>query len=59
VPFARLNAVLDLQGKDYYAQGRRGWLHLHEKGGKEHAIPSHHNLERFLDEYIAAANLGG
>lgn len=53
--FARVNAVLDMKVKDYFIQGRRGWVRLHEKGGKEHEVPCHHTLERFLDEYIAAA----
>ena len=35
--------------------GRRGWVRLQEKGGKEHEVPCHHTLERYLDEYIAAA----
>jgi hypothetical protein len=26
-------------------QGRRGWVRLHEKGGKEHEMPTHHNLK--------------
>ncbi|MCB8883969.1 tyrosine-type recombinase/integrase [Acidisoma cellulosilytica] len=55
--FARVNAVLDMQVKDYFIQGRRGWVRLHEKGGKEHEVPCHHTLERFLDEYIAAAGI--
>jgi integrase/recombinase XerD len=38
-------------------QGRRGWVPLHEKGGKEHEVPCHHNLERFIEEYIAAAGI--
>jgi hypothetical protein len=29
-------------------------VRLHEKGGKEHEIPCHRNLEKYLDEYIAA-----
>ena len=29
-------------------------MRLHEKGGKEHELPCHHNLEQYLDEYIAA-----
>ena len=40
-------------------QGRRGWVRLHEKGGKEHDVPCHHNLDHFLDEYIAAAGIAG
>ena len=43
--------------RDYFVQGRRGWVRLHEKGGKEHEVPCHHNLERYLDEYIAAAGI--
>jgi integrase len=55
--FARVGAVLQMKVKDYFVQGRRGWVRLHEKGGKEHEVPCHHNLERFLDEYIAAASI--
>ncbi len=42
---------------DYYTQGRRGWVRLHEKGGKRHEMPCNHNLEAYLDAYIAAANI--
>lgn len=52
--FARVNAVINMKVKDYYTQGRRGWIRLHEKGGKEHDVPCHHTLEAYLDEYIAA-----
>jgi integrase len=55
--FARVNAVLQMKVKDYFVQGRRGWVRLHEKGGKEHEVPCHHNLEQYLDEYIAAAGM--
>jgi hypothetical protein len=27
--------------EDYYIQGRRGWVRLHEKGGKLHTLPCH------------------
>lgn len=57
--FARVNAVLNMKVKDYYTQGRRGWVRLHEKGGKEHDVPCHHTLEQYLDEYIAAAGIAG
>ena len=55
--FARVNAVLEMKVRDYFVQGRRGWVRLHEKGGKEHEVPCHHNLEQYLDEYIAAAGI--
>jgi site-specific recombinase XerD len=57
--FARVNAVLQMKVKDYFVQGRRGWVRLHEKGGKEHEVPCHHNLEQYLDEYIEAAGIAG
>jgi hypothetical protein len=28
--FARINAVLQIKVSDYFAQGRRGWVRLHE-----------------------------
>jgi hypothetical protein len=34
--FARINPVLQMKVRDYFVQGRRGWVRLHEKGGKEH-----------------------
>ena len=57
--FARINAVLQMKVRDYFVQGRRGWVRLHEKGGKEHEVPCHHSLEQYLDEYIAAAGIAG
>jgi integrase/recombinase XerD len=57
--FARVNAVIGMKVKDYFSQGRRGWVRLHEKGGKEHEVPCHHSLEKLLDEYIAAAGIAG
>jgi integrase len=57
--FARVGAVLQMKVGDYFVQGRRRWVRLHEKGGKEHDVPCHHNLDHFLDEYIAAAGIAG
>jgi integrase len=57
--FARINAVLEMKVSDYFVQGRRGWVRLQEKGGKEHEVPCHHNLGHYLDEYIAAAGIAG
>jgi integrase/recombinase XerD len=55
--FARIGAVLQVNVGDYFTQGRRGWVRLHEKGGKEQEAPCHHKLEVFLDEYLAAARI--
>jgi len=55
--FARVGAVLQMNVSDYFTQGRRGWVRLHEKGGKEHEAPCHHKLEAFLDEYLKAAGI--
>ena len=46
-----------LKVDDYYHNGARRRLRLHEKGGKEHDMPVHHLLERILDEYIMVAGL--
>jgi site-specific recombinase XerD len=55
--FARVNAVIGMKVKDYFIQGRRGWVRLHEKGGNEHEVPCHHTLEQLIDAYVAAANI--
>jgi hypothetical protein len=41
--------------EDYFANGKRWWVRLHEKGGKRHEMPAHHKLEAYLDEYVRAA----
>ena len=55
--FARIGAVVGMKGEDYYPNGKRWWLRLHEKGGKFHEVPAHHNAESYLDEYLAAAGI--
>jgi integrase len=57
--FARVNAVIEMKVKDYFTQGRRGWVRLHEKGGKEHEVPCNHSLEKILDDYVEAAGIAG
>ncbi len=37
-----------LRVEDYYPKGKRWWVRLHEKGGKRHEMPAHHNLEAYL-----------
>jgi integrase/recombinase XerD len=56
--FSRVGAAISMRVEDFFVQGRRGWVRLHEKGGKEHEMPTHHNLDRYLEEYIAAAGIG-
>jgi len=55
--FARIGAVLQMNVGDYFSQGRRGWIRLHEKGGKEHEAPCVPKLEHYIDEYIAGAGI--
>lgn len=57
--FARIGAALGMRVEDYYAQGKRWWLRLHEKGGKRHEVPVHHALEEYLDAYMEAAGIRG
>ena len=56
--FARVSAVFTLRVEDYFQQGRRSWLRLHEKGGKRHEVPCHHSLDQYLDAWIASAGIG-
>jgi integrase/recombinase XerD len=55
--FARIGAVVAMRVDDYYPEGKRWWLRLHEKGGKRHEMPTHHKLEAYIDEYVAAAGI--
>lgn len=55
--FARIGAVVAMRVEDYYPIGKRWWVRLHEKGGKRHEMPAHHNLEAYLDVYIEAAGI--
>jgi site-specific recombinase XerD len=50
--FARVSAVVGMMVEDYYQNGKRWWVRLHEKGGKHHEVPAHHNAEAYLDAYI-------
>jgi integrase/recombinase XerD len=55
--FARVGAVINMKVEDYYIQKRRGWVRLHEKGGKVNELPCHHSLEQFLDEWLNVSGL--
>ena len=55
--FARISAVLNMNVEDYFHQGRRSWLRLHEKNAKYHEVPVHHSAQEYLDAYIEAAGI--
>jgi len=57
--FARVGAVVGMNVEDYYENGKRCWIRLHEKGGKFHEVPAHHNAQAYLDAYIEAAGIIG
>jgi site-specific recombinase XerD len=57
--FARVGAAAGkMRLEDVYVQGRRTWVRLHEKGGKRHEMPCHHNLENYLFEYMQHRRTG-
>jgi site-specific recombinase XerD len=55
--FARVSAVTRMRVEDYYQNGKRWWFRLHEKGGKRHEVPAHHNAEAYVDAYLEAAGI--
>jgi site-specific recombinase XerD len=57
--FARIGAATAMKVEDVYVQNRRLWVRLHEKGGKRHEMPCHHNLEAYLHAYIDGGGLAG
>ena len=55
--FARIGAALGMAVEDVYIQNRRLSVRLSEKGGKQHSMPCHHNLEEYLVAYLDGAAL--
>jgi len=55
--FGRVSAMVHMRVEDYYENGKRWWIRLHEKGGKRHEVPAHHNAEAYLDAYLGAAGI--
>lgn len=55
--FARVGAAIGMRVEDYFQDGKRWSFRLHEKGGKRHKVPAHHNAEAYVDAYLDAANL--
>ena len=57
--FARVSAMVHMRVEDYYENGKRWWIRLHEKDGKRHEVPAHHNAEAYLDAYLETAGIRG
>jgi integrase/recombinase XerD len=55
--FARVSAAVHMRVEDYYQNGKRWWFRLHEKGGKRHEVPAHHNAEAYMDAYLTAVGI--
>src|SRR6266849_7211411 len=55
--FARVSATVHLRVEDYYQNGKCWWIRLHEKGGKRHEVPAHHNAEAYIDAYLDAVGI--
>jgi integrase len=55
--FARITAALRMKVEDLRSKGAGWQIQLHEKGGKEHAMPCHHALADTLRAYIDAAGI--
>jgi site-specific recombinase XerD len=55
--FARVSAAVTMKVDDFYAEGKRWWLRLHEKGGKRHEVPAHHNADEYIDAYLKASGI--
>jgi integrase len=50
--FARINAALKMKVEDLRPRGAGWTIRLHEKGGKQYAMPCHHALAEALRAYI-------
>jgi site-specific recombinase XerD len=55
--FARITAALSMKVEDLRQRGAGWTIRLHEKGGKEHAMPCHHVLAEALRAYIDSAGI--
>lgn len=55
--FARVSAVMNMNVGDFYNTGIRWTIRLHEKGGKFHEVPAHHNAVEYVHEYVHAAGI--
>ena len=56
--FARVSAAVGMRVGDYFQQGKRWCVRLHEKNGRLHQVPAHSRLQEHMDAYLTAAGLG-
>jgi integrase/recombinase XerD len=52
---ARVGAIAGLRREDFFTDGRQFYLRLSEKGGKQRTIPARHDLQAYVEDYLAAA----
>ena len=57
--FARVGAAVAVDVGDIYLNGRRWFVRLNEKGGRQHEMPLHHSAEEAILGYMDAADLHG
>ena len=55
--FARVGAATSMRVEDAFTHQRRLWVRLNEKGGKQHEMPCHHNLEAYLHDWLETSGL--
>jgi site-specific recombinase XerD len=55
--FARVGAAIAVNVEDVYQNGRRYWVRLNEKGGRQHEMPLHHCAEEAVLAYLEAGFL--
>ncbi len=54
---ARRGALAKLRLRDYWSDGLQHFLRFDEKNGKQRDIPVRHDLQGWIDDYIAAAGI--
>lgn len=55
--FARVSAAVAMRGTDYFQQGRRWFVRLHEKNGRLHQVPAHSKLQELMEVYLHACGV--
>ena len=55
--FRRVSAVINMQVRDYFQQGKRWHFRFFEKGGDDLSMPAHSTTEEYLDAYLDVAKI--